>query len=62
MKQAIINLINALTERIKQHKHEWELLEEAEGFSVMNPRYKWKECTYRCKSCGAKNFINTKEE
>jgi hypothetical protein len=60
MKQAIINLINSLSERIKPHRHEWELIDESDWYSKINPDNKWIQWTYRCKSCGKESKIDNK--
>ena len=52
MKKEIENLINSWAEKVKPHKHEWELLDKVVMTDRLNPGYQNIKWTYFCKGCG----------
>ena len=62
MKKAIINYINAIAEKLRPCKHDWELISKRKANLTINPNYVWTEWTYRCRKCGEKNFIKNEED
>ncbi len=61
MKKAIINFINAIAERIRPCKHDWEFLSRDKLSNKLNPDYKWHIVIYRCKKCCESKKISTKD-
>lgn len=60
IKKAIANYINARAEKIRPCEHDWELLTKGNFSNGMsNVNYSWTEWVYRCKKCGARNFIKS---
>jgi hypothetical protein len=59
MKDAIINYINALADKHRPCKHDWEILETATMYYKLNPENEWKRITYHCIKCRESKTIET---